>query len=849
MSLIEGESHGLPVPAFFILPVSFFVSWTQQLKKSKEWAGFLKAKDEDLQKACDALKHAALRSAFTSEQEGELQKNLEMLADDQLLAVRSSSPEEDLEGSSFAGGYETILGVTREKLRSAIHKAFVSCLDYRVVIYKRENGFSVTDPKIAVIVQKQIASEIAGVGFSLDPVTNDYDTAVFNANWGLGETVVAGLSTPDTYIVDKVHLEIKKKTIGTKELSIWLKPKGGTEEKHNFKNEERALSDKQVISLTELIKKVERYYEKPMDIEWAFKNDQLFLLQARPITTYVPLSPEMITNIGQHKRLYLDVTVTAQGMNQPVSKMGTSVFCRLLKIIGKIIAGRDITQDIDRTVGWISDGRIFVNLSNAFALAGKKRVVHVLSIMDPLGARTIASLSEKIYKSPTPKEFLLPLAILWRLPGILFFIRQALHSPDRVHRKVQESLKAFEQEAKDIALKDMPLQQFIDELIYKMFMQVFRKAVPLVLVSRIILGKMKKAAGDNPEIDKLELALPHNVTTEMGLALSHVAELLPQDLTKEQFAKKLEKKELPEEFMSAWQSFLEQYGHRGPSEIDVAAPRYRDDSALILDLLLTMKNSKGESAQEKFERNQTERQGVYELFYQKLLADNAHVGRRFAKHYHFFETFGGYRETHKYYLVLVVAILREKILTQAATLVAEKRLDSVEQVFDLTIEQLDQARVDTSIDLRKLAFSNTVFLKKLARVTRPPSLIDSRGFIPSPPTLAHRKGEYVGIAISQGVVQGRIKVLHTPSEKPLEKGEILVARSTDPGWTPLFVNAAGLILEIGGLLQHGALVAREYGLPCVAGIMNATEIWKDGTLVEVDGTSGIVRTIEENPKS
>jgi pyruvate,water dikinase len=183
---------------------------------------------------------------------------------------------------------------------------------------------------------------------------------------------------------------------------------------------------------------------------------------------------------------------------------------------------------------------------------------------------------------------------------------------------------------------------------------------------------------------------------------------------------------------------------------------------------------------------------------------------------------------------------------QAEELVALKKLDSVEQVFDLTVEQLDASRHDNSMDLKKLARENTVFLKRLARVKKPPAVIDSRGFIPRPLIPPLRQGEHAGTGVSAGSVRGRIKVLHAPDEKPLLKGEILVARATDPGWTPLFVNAGGIILEVGGSLQHGALVAREYGIPCVAGVENATTLWQDGSLVEVDGSAGIVRTVERS---
>jgi len=290
--------------------------------------------------------------------------------------------------------------------------------------------------------------------------------------------------------------------------------------------------------------------------------------------------------------------------------------------------------------------------------------------------------------------------------------------------------------------------------------------------------------------------------------------------------------------------FLDSYGFRGASEIDVAAPRYRDKLKPLVELLLTIKNSSGENPQETFERNGRERRNAFESLLKKIRVRDPPAAEEFAKDFLLFEMFGGYRETHKKYFVFIVAILRQKILSRAEELVAKNRLDSVEHVFDLTIEQLAASRQSTSMDLRKLARENTVFLRRLARVKKPPTVIDSRGFIPRPPAPPLREGEYAGTGVSAGVARGRIKVLHAPDEKNLLKGEILVARATDPGWTPLFVNAGAIILEVGGSLQHGALVAREYGIPCVAGIENATTLWPDGKLVEVDSSAGVIRAIE-----
>ncbi len=250
-----------------------------------------------------------------------------------------------------------------------------------------------------------------------------------------------------------------------------------------------------------------------------------------------------------------------------------------------------------------------------------------------------------------------------------------------------------------------------------------------------------------------------------------------------------------------------------------------------------------ENTQEQFENNQLKRKQTYETLYQKLFSQNPKQAQRFAKLYQIYETFAGYREAHKYYAALVVDLLRQRILQEAKILYEAKRLDSVNQIFDLTLEQLDNGLNDISLDLKELAKKNRLFIDRLSKIPYLPTLIDSRGLIIKPHAQTAKKGEISGMPVSPGIVKGKVKILHTPSEKPFLKGEILVARATDPGWTPLFVNASAVILEVGGMLQHGALVAREYGLPCVTGVENATTLWKDGTMVEVDGSQGIIRMI------
>jgi phosphohistidine swiveling domain-containing protein len=194
----------------------------------------------------------------------------------------------------------------------------------------------------------------------------------------------------------------------------------------------------------------------------------------------------------------------------------------------------------------------------------------------------------------------------------------------------------------------------------------------------------------------------------------------------------------------------------------------------------------------------------------------------------------------------VVDLVRNRVLREAERFYEANRLDSVDQVFDLTLEQLDHGLADPSLDLKALAKHNRLSLDRLSNIPSLPTLIDSRGLILKPHAQPATEGEIRGMPVSPGIAKGKVKILHTPSEKPFFKGEILVARATDPGWTPLFVNASAVILEVGGMLQHGALVAREYGLPCVTGVENATTLWQDGTEVEVDGSQGSIRMMAQH---
>jgi pyruvate,water dikinase len=826
LSLVQSASAGLPVPPGFILSVSYFDDWLSPLRATDEFQRFLQAGQDELNAACTALKNRALELQFTSEQSALLAEAVEHFNDTALFAVRSSSPEEDLAGSSFAGGYETVLGVSRATIEDAVRRCFASCLDVRVVLYKREHGFDVSTPKIAVVIQEQIASEISGVGFSLNPVTNNFDEAVFNANWGLGETVVAGTVTPDSFTVDRLSQDIRTRDLGTKETSIWLDENGGTSEKLGYRSGEVTLSDPQLVELTNLINTVEKLFEKPIDIEWAFAKNQLYLLQARPITAYVPVPPEMLTEPGKPKRLYLDATISLQGVYNPLSPMATSLFRRMIERAAKTA---DITAvfNLSTAIPWVSSGRIYVNLSNVLALGKQNRIAKILSNIDPIAGKIIASANSEEYKSKTFRRPSLPPRLVIPVAKLVGRIAYCLFFPDRAYQNSQKALRRFRETAYELAGRNLPFLDFVDRLFEHLTVAMFNHCVTLTAASRIALQRIKiiarsRKGHDCDEFRKLEFALPHNPTTEMGLALFDVS----QDADK-------------------WNPFIKQYGHRGPGEIDIASQRYRENPQLLQDLLESMRQSPGENPREKFAKNGNERLETFQRMQSAVRKRNPIFAAEMEGLYRVFETLGGYREAHKFYLILVIDLIRTRVLKEADAFLAAGRLDNRNQVFDLTLDQFVAALEDPDQPLKEWSRTNREPLNRLVRVRQLPTIFDSRGLILRPKAEVGGEGEFLGTPISAGTVRGRVKVLRAPDEKPLLRGEILVARATDPGWTPLFINAAGVILETGGLLQHGALVAREYGLPCVAGIVDATDIWPDGTLVEVDGSAGIVRMVTE----
>ncbi|OIQ26551.1 PEP/pyruvate-binding domain-containing protein [uncultured Vibrio sp.] len=858
-SLIRSTKAGLPVPAGLALSVNFFEPWTASIKQSQAWRALI---DDTTIKHCDAVKALAQALRFSDVQKQHFSEALSEFEQTEVFAVRSSSPEEDLKGTSFAGMYETFLGTPKSDLEETIAMAYSSMFDFRVIEYKRKHGMSADNSAISIIVQKQMASEVSGVGFSLNPLNNCYDEAVINASFGLGEAIVSGQVTPDTFVVDKSVVDksvvdksvsgkskvadknerlekneprILESIIAEKQFALQLKDDGGIEPMSIANPSQPSLTDDQVLELTQLIIDCEAHYEVPVDTEWAYENGTLYLLQARPITTYVPLYPEMMTAPGEQKRLWIDLITLSQGFDDALSVLGADVWSRVLVNLkqGMMPAGEGgIVLNLH--------GRQYFQAHNIFKSYGKKKGLGVFTPMtnvfdgieDQVFAEYCAPTEPALAKQAKKRLFGLIRKML--PPMLLSLIRsdKALENMNQCCDKVIAKYSAME--------NDRPYADIVEEA-FKEFDPVMSNMTAFVtgaLAYRKI-QKMVKGTDAEGELGAVLMDIVSNPTSQMGHAMFKLASMdeVKAIDSEVEFLNKLQDRDFSERFLTQWDDYMYRYGARGFKEIDVATPRTVDSPEILFQQMKSLNlddNQLTKVSQRKAEA----------LAKMRLVAERKGKVKVFDKAVEKIEQTYGFREAPKYLIIVMNGHLHRLAKEIGAQWVVEKRLQTVEQIFDLTAAQISQAQGNQDLELIPLIEENLKDRALMDNVRQFPAVIDSRGKIFRKKVHA-KDGEMVGMAVSNGTIQGKAKVLSSPYEKPLHPGEILVTVATEPAWTPVFTNAAGVVLEIGGGLQHGAIIAREYGLPCVSGLDGVTSVIQDGDLLEVDGTNGIVKILQK----
>lgn len=795
------------------------------------------------------------------------------------VAVRSSATAEDLPHASFAGQQDTYLNVIgADAVLDAVRHCWASLWTDRAVAYRAANGIDHRAVLLAVVIQEMVQSEVAGVMFTANPVTGRRHEAVIDASPGLGEAVVSGAVNPDHFVVDIATGRIGERRLGDKRLAVRSLPDGGVEHVETGMDG-ACVTDAQIRALAELGGRVEEHYGAPQDTEWAIDADgTLWLTQSRPVTTLFPIPrhlPPRPDPIGRREpgdtRIHFCLSV-AQGIYAPITPMGLSAF-RLLSSSGAALLNTPVADPAEGAPQFTeAAGRMFLDVTGIMrSRVGRAVLPRLLDVMEARSATVLRGLFDDPRFSVTQRS-VRPAARRIRRVAARFHLPsravQAVLSPESTRRRA-DRLGAVLRVRLASPANATPAQRLdrVERILGDRAVTLLPRVVPGPAVGFAMLGLASWLLGDHAgpgELPTVLRGLPHNVTTEMDLALWHLAERIRADADAvslllgtpaAELAGRFHDGSLPAVVERGLKEFLSAYGIRAVAEIDLGVPRWSEDPTHIIGVLANYLRLEGSAPAPDalFARGAGEAVMMIKTL-------SARVGGLRGRIVRFAlgrtRALAGLRELPKFFMVTVLAAMRAELKAVGADLTARGLLDSPDDVFFLTFDEVRAmvraAVTETGAGTGAGATTGTGAPRALVAARREdaarerrrrhiPRVMLSDGTEPeSVAAVAPVDGALTGTPASAGTVTGTARVVLDPVGAHLEPGEILVCPSTDPGWTPLFLTAGGLVMEMGGANSHGAVVAREYGIPAVVGVPHATEHVVTGQKITVNGTSGTV---------
>jgi pyruvate,water dikinase len=765
----------------------------------------------------------------------EIVRALGQLGEQAAYAVRSSATAEDLPTASFAGQQDTYLNVVgAAAILQHVSRCWASLFTERAVTYRQRNGIDHSTVHMAVVVQQMVFPHAAGILFTADPVTGNRKVATVDASFGLGEALVSGLVNPDVFRVRDGG--IVAKAVAAKQRAVHALPAGGTQEVaiDPQRQEQPALTDAQVVRLVQLGRRIEAHFGRPQDIEWCLVGEDFQIVQSRPITTLFPIPVAH----DQENHVYLSVG-HQQMMTDPMKPLGFSMW-QLTAMAPMHEAG----------------GRLFVDVTRHLATpAGRAGLLEMAGKSDPLTRDALQTVLDRDDFVPA-----LPDAGPGGPPvgGAPAPIET---DPAIVTELIERSQASIAALRRDIRTKTGPA---LFDFLLEAFQDHKRVLSDPLSMQAIMAGmeatwwlndQLQEWLGEKNAADTLTLSAPDNVTSEMGLALLDVADVIRpypevvaflQGVEDEGFLDELPKLAGGTEARDAIEVYLDRYGMRCVGEIDITRPRWSERPTTLVPLILdNVRNFEPGAAARRFEQGRQKAQEKEQDVLARLraLPDGEQKADEAKRMIDRVRTFIGYREYPKYNIISRYFVYKQALMDEAERLVQANVLREKEDVFYLTFQEFHDAvrsgRVDDQlIQQRKDAFRSYQALT-------PPRVLTSDG---EALTGAYRRhdvpaGALIGLPVSAGTVEGRARVVLDLAEADLEAGDILVTTYTDPSWSPLFVAITGLVTEVGGLMTHGAVIAREYGLPAVVGVVDATRLIRDGQRIRVHGTDGYVEIL------
>jgi len=846
--------EGIRVPEGFCLSTEAFhrvIGETSSIHQYLEQLSLLKVADrEKISHLSGEIRRAIEEIPIPEEIAQEIHRFLVTLGGNNAYAIRSSATAEDLPTASFAGQQDTYLNIIGERaILQHISRCWASLFTERAVIYRLQNGFDHRKVHLAVVVQKMLFPQVAGILFTADPVTSNRKVLSIDASFGLGEALVGGLVNADNYKVRDGQIIDKK--ISTKRLAIYARQDGGTQEAQiepELQNKQ-ALTDEQILQLAQVGRKIEAHFGSPQDIEWCLVDDTIAIVQSRPITTLFPIpgaDESNNTQSTQDNRFYISVG-HQQMMTDPLKPLGLSFW--LLTTAAPM-----------RTAG----GRLFVEVTQMLASpTSRENLVQAMGQHDPLMKDALMTIIERegfIESAADDKPAPSP-AKNDKGKSPAGFQATVENDPTIVADLIKHNQRSIAALKQTIQTKSGPaLFDFILEDLQELKQFLFDPQSSAVIMAAMhasswLNEKIHEWLGEKNVADTLSQSVPNNITSEMGLALLDIADLIRpypalieylQQLQGEDFLDKLAQVEGGKEARAAIDGYLNQYGMRCSGEIDITRTRWAENPLILVPMILNnLKNFAPGASKRKFEEGRQEALQKEAALLTRLaqLPEGEQKAKEAKEAISLLRNFIGYREYPKYGMINRYFIYKQALLKEAEKLVQANVLDEKEDSYYLTVEELREVVRTNKVDEQLIRQRKDAY--KTYETLTPPRVITAEGEVV---VGAYRRenlpaGALVGLPVSSGVIEGRARVILNIAEADLAEGDILVTTFTDPSWTPLFVSISGLVTEVGGLMTHGAVIAREYGLPAVVGVENATKLIRDGQRIRVHGTDGYIEIV------
>ncbi|MBI1928967.1 hypothetical protein HYR99_32565 [Candidatus Poribacteria bacterium] len=765
------------------------------------------------------------------------------------VAVRSSATAEDLPDASFAGQQDTFLNVSGEsELLEKIEACWASLWSERAVAYRREHGIDGATVAMAVVVQAMIDPEVSGVMFTVNPTGGD--EMVIESNWGLGESVVSGEVTPDHFVVSRETGEPIRETLATKRKMI---TREGIQEVPIDQRDIPSLRHEQMAELVKIGMQVEALYGAPQDIEWAFADGKFHLLQARPITTLTDAA--QIEQLRRQEIEALEKRADEEGTvwsRFNLSEVLPAPLPMTWEIIREFMSGTGGFGLTYRELGFLPSprvdkegvldlicGRIYFNLSREAELYFHGfPLEHNFEQLKRDPQKAIYPQATTNIKRSTPSFwFKLPYYIVKMVAADRKLKCIRVDFDKILNEKIIPEFERYIERQRSIPLGEMP-----DEQVIAKFHEWREKTL-----NEFAKDALKATVFAGFSYQRLEALLRKCVGEEDTENLARVLITgVEGDLTVETNLKMwaVAQGEL------ALEDFLERYGHRAVGEFELAQPRWREAPSYVERMVESFRANPDANPVVHLEAQKAKREEAGKKL-AAALANKSNTSparggtggdrRQIEQELAFTQRYMPFRETAKFYLMLGYELIRKALLA----LDGRYQLDG--GIFYLTPDELD--RLITGEDLRPVIAGRKEKRARLLRIELPDVLYsDALDRIGEPPSIEVRT-ELKGLGVSVGVATGEACVLLNPIDAQIaETGYVLVCPSTDPGWTPLFLHASALVMERGGMLSHGAVVAREYGIPAVVNVTVATQRIRSGQRLRVDGARGVVSILDEDVK-